>query len=125
MKNFFLVLVSIVFIGVIFSCTTDNAPESVNSPSISKIALPPSTQPTTVVIVDKNGTVYDTGIQDKMLEDGSTINQKIQDCINNSRNHGDFVSCMAHLTNWLLKNGYITNKEKGIIMNIAARADIP
>ncbi|ROL56388.1 hypothetical protein D9V84_08100 [Bacteroidetes/Chlorobi group bacterium Naka2016] len=125
MKNFFLVLVSIVFIGVIFSCTTDNAPESVNSPSISKIALPPSTQPTTVVIVDKNGTVYDIGIQDKMLEDGSTINQKIQDCINNSRNHGDFVSCMAHLTNWLLKNGYITNKEKGIIMNIAARADIP
>ncbi|MGB9851444.1 MAG: hypothetical protein ACPLPX_01110 [Candidatus Kapaibacteriota bacterium] len=110
---------------VLYNCNTSPSSNDVNSPNVSSIVLPPGFEPTTIVIVDKNGTVYDSGIKNKSLPDGSTINQKIQECIRNSRNHGDFVSCMAHLTNWLMKNGYITNKEKGILMNIAARADIP
>jgi len=110
-----------------FSCNQKPIDNSSDVNSYSKITLPPNGggSTTTIVIRDRNGNEYDTGIEDKTLSDGSTISQKIQECINNSRNHGDFVSCMAHLTNWLLKNSYITNKEKGILMNIAARADIP
>lgn len=118
------VLLAIFFVLAFASCGNQSTMVENRFDTTQGIVLPtPSVN--YIVIVDKNGNQYQTEIEDKILEDGSTISQKIQDCINNSKNHGDFVSCMAHLTNWLVKKGYITNKEKGIIMNIAARADIP
>ncbi len=104
-------------------CTRDFSPvSSINDKSNAVVILP---QTSNIIIIDKNGRIIDTGIEDKVLDDGMTISRKIQECAHNARNHGDFVSCMAHLTNWLMENGLITNKEKGIIMNVAARADIP
>jgi len=123
MKTILLILFPLFFALFFVSCTKEPGSFVTNSPSENALALPPSLS--TIVIIDKNGSVFETSIQDKVLSDGKTISQKIQECINNSRNHGDFVSCMAHLTNWLMKNGYITNKEKGILMNIAARANLP
>lgn len=123
-------VVSILFLfGIMFvflACTRDNFPTSTVDEETTALVLPPySTTPSNIIITDKYGNIFDTGIEDKVLDDGMTITQKIQECARNARNHGDFVSCIAHLTNWLMKNGFITNKEKGIIMNIAARADIP
>ncbi len=79
----------------------------------------------TIVIDDGSGNVIDTGIDDYTFEDGSTITDKIQDCfLENSKNHGQYVRCVAHLTNQLVRDGIITGEEKGVIMSIAAQTDI-
>jgi hypothetical protein len=41
------------------------------------------------------------------------------------KNHGQFVSCVAHATNTLKKAKVITGQQKGEIMSAAAQADIP
>jgi hypothetical protein len=40
-------------------------------------------------------------------------------------NHGQFVSCVSHMTNDLKKAGTITGQQKGAIQSCAAQADIP
>lgn len=67
----------------------------------------------------------DTGVEDQMLPDGSTISDKIAECAANATNHGNFVSCVAHLTNDLKKDGYITGNEKGAIQSCAAQSNLP
>jgi len=42
----------------------------------------------------------------------------------NFNNHGGFVSCISHWTNDLKKQKLIKGKQKGIIVNIAARSDV-
>lgn len=42
----------------------------------------------------------------------------------NYNNHGGFVSCISHWTNDLKKQKLIKGKQKGIIVNIAARSDV-
>lgn len=66
-----------------------------------------------------------TGVADQVLDDGSTISDRISECAAGARNHGKFVSCVSKLTNNLKKTGIITGKEKGAIQRCAAQADIP
>ena len=47
------------------------------------------------------------------------------DCAVDVGTHGNFVSCVSHLTNDLKKAGIISGKEKGAIQRCAARSDIP
>jgi len=75
----------------------------------------------TTIVIDG----CDTGVADQELESGGTISGNIAECAVNARNHGEFVSCVAHLTNKLVRDGYITGKEKGKIQRCAAQADIP
>lgn len=42
-----------------------------------------------------------------------------------AKNHGQFVSCVAHATNTLKKAKIITGKQKGQIQSAAAQADLP
>jgi hypothetical protein len=67
----------------------------------------------------------DTGVADRVLGDNSTISDRIAECADSARNHGKFVSCVAHLTNDLKKTGIINGEEKGKIQSCAAQADIP
>lgn len=67
----------------------------------------------------------DTGVTDQILDDHTTISGRIAECASDPKNHGQFVSCVAKLTNDLKKAGYITGKEKGAIQSCAARANIP
>jgi hypothetical protein len=67
----------------------------------------------------------DTGVADRVLGDNSTISDRIAECAESARNHGKFVSCVAHLTNDLKTTGIINGKEKGKIQSCAAQADIP
>ncbi len=46
-------------------------------------------------------------------------------CAEETENHDEFVSRVAHLFNDLKKNGVITGMEKGKIQKCAAKADIP
>ena len=66
----------------------------------------------------------DTGVVDQVY-DGTTISGKIAECAAAARNHGEFVSCVSHLTNDLVSEGCLTGKEKGKIQRCAAKADIP
>jgi len=66
----------------------------------------------------------DTGVTDQEF-DGTTISGEIAECAASAGNHGEFVSCVAKLTNDLKKDGVITGKEKGAIQSCAAQADIP
>jgi len=59
------------------------------------------------------------------LENGSTIADLVAECSADATNHGQFVSCVSHVTNDLKKTGTITGQQKSAIQKCAAQADIP
>lgn len=65
----------------------------------------------------------DTGVVDRLYE-GKLISELIDECADDVKNHGQFVRCVAHLTNKLKKDGIISGKEKGAIQSTAAQANI-
>jgi len=66
-----------------------------------------------------------SGVPNTFFTSGCTISDQIQKCALGARNHGGFVSCVAHLTNDLKKAGIISGAQKGAIQSCAARASIP
>jgi len=56
---------------------------------------------------------------------GSTIADLVAECTADATNHGQFVSCVSHVTNDLKKTGTITGQQKSAIQKCAAQADIP
>lgn len=74
----------------------------------------------TVIIGD-----CDSGVANLLFDDGCTISDLISECAADADNHGQFVSCVAHLTNDLKKDGIISGQEKGAIQSCAAQADVP
>lgn len=56
---------------------------------------------------------------------GSNFMDLIMDCADNANNHGQFVSCVAQLTNDWKKDGLITGAQKGAIQSCAAQSDLP
>ena len=90
--------------------------------------------PGTIVVKDLTVTGYlatividgcDTGVRDRLADDDTLISQKIDECAESAKNHGQFLRCVASLTNDLKKDGIITGKEEGAIISCAARANIP
>lgn len=67
----------------------------------------------------------DSGVTNTVLSEGCSITDLIAECAASAKNHGKFVSCVAHLTNELKKDGVITGKEKGAIQSCAAQANLP
>jgi hypothetical protein len=67
----------------------------------------------------------DSGVSNTVLPGGLTISDLVADCAEEATNHGQFVSCIAHVTNDLKKNGIITSQEKNALQGCAAQADIP
>ena len=67
----------------------------------------------------------DSGVANEILSEGCTINDRVAECAELAKNHGNFVSCVSNLTNDLKKKGIISGKEKGAIQSCAAQADIP
>jgi hypothetical protein len=60
-----------------------------------------------------------------LFPSGCTISDLIGACAEGASNHGQFVSCVSHLTNDLKKVGTITGQQKGAIQSCAAKAHIP
>jgi hypothetical protein len=81
----------------------------------------PNSDPSPTVVIDG----CDTRVENQLSEDGCTLFDLITQCAGGAVNHGEFVSCVAHLTNDLKRDGMITGKEKGKIQKCAAKADIP
>ena len=67
----------------------------------------------------------DSGVPNTFFTSGCTISDLITKCAAGARNHGGFVSCVAHLTNDLKKAGIISGNQKGAIQSCAAGASIP
>ena len=53
--------------------------------------------------------------------DGCSV---VQICSGNWKNHGKYVSCVAHAANDFVRLGLITSAEKGAIVSEAAQSDI-
>ncbi len=83
-------------------------------------ACPDSDLSETVVIDD-----CDSGVENLLFEDGCTMADLIAECAEGAVNHGQFVSCVAHLTNEWKRAGLITGQEEGRIESCAARSNIP
>jgi Thrombospondin type 3 repeat len=83
-----------------------------------------------------------TGFGDTILPTGCSLAESVADTINDCttppaplkpksggngslKNHGKFVSCVAHATNTLKKAKIITGQQKGQIQSCAAQSDIP
>jgi hypothetical protein len=64
----------------------------------------------------------DSHVTNTVFATGCRITDQINDCTVGARNHGAFVSCVAHLTNDLKNNGTITDSQKGAIQSCAAHA---
>jgi hypothetical protein len=67
----------------------------------------------------------DSGVSNTLSPSGCTISDLVTECSEDVRNHGEFVSCIAHLTNDLRNAGIITGRQKGAIQRCAAQSDIP
>ena len=82
--------------------------------------LPSDLSPTVVI----NG--VDTGIPNTAANAvGCTLADLIQDivdvCLENAKNHGKFVSCVSHETNILKRARTISGNQKGKIQSIVAK----
>jgi hypothetical protein len=66
----------------------------------------------------------DTGVVD-FEYDGLFISERIEECAMDAKNHGKFVSCVAHMTKMLKDEGFISGEEKGDIQSCAAKSSIP
>ncbi len=78
---------------------------------------------------DLRGTIFvgptDTGVANVLFTSGCTIGDLIAREAAGARNHGAFVSGVAHLLNDLKDGGFITGAEKGTIQSTAAKSSLP
>ena len=72
------------------------------------------------VVVDE----CNTGVDNTLSDNGCTISDKVKEC-SAAATHGEFVSCVAHLTNDLKKDRIISEEGKEAIQECAAEASIP
>jgi hypothetical protein len=75
----------------------------------------------TTVVIDN----CDSEVANTLFPGGRTISDFIGSCAEGARNHGQFVSCVSHLTTELMKAGTITGQQKGAIQSCTAKAHIP
>jgi hypothetical protein len=73
---------------------------------------------TETVIIDS----CDSGVLNVVFEDGCTMSDLIAQCSVGKKNHGQSVSCVAHLTNEWKNAGFISGAEKGAIQSCAAKS---
>jgi hypothetical protein len=67
----------------------------------------------------------DSGVGNTLFTTGCTIADEVAGCAVGAKNHGAFVSCVAHLTNDLKKSGIISGSQKGAIQSCAGGSGIP
>jgi phospholipase/lecithinase/hemolysin len=73
----------------------------------------------TVLIGDR-----DTGVPNLLLDNGFTISDLIAQAAFDAKNHGQFVSSVASITNELKRDGVLSGSQKGTIQSCAAQAVI-
>jgi lectin-like protein len=101
--------------------------EVANAPDADGDGIPdtedecPDSDLSATVVIDS----CNSGVTNTLFASGCTISDLIAECAEGASNHGQFVSCVSHVTNDLKKAGTITGQQKGAIQSCAAQADIP
>jgi hypothetical protein len=65
----------------------------------------------------------DTGIEDFSYH-GQLVSDLLEACAIGVENHGQYVSCVAHLTNDLKEAGLLTSQQRTTIQTLAAQSSI-
>ncbi|MBI2679179.1 MAG: peptidase [Candidatus Koribacter versatilis] len=63
----------------------------------------------------------DTGVPNTFFTNGCSIADLVNKCSVGAANHGDYVSCAAHLTDSLRDAGFLSNQQRSAIQSAAAR----
>ncbi len=69
--------------------------------------------------------LIDTGVPNTLFANGCTMSDLLKELQNDVRNHGSYVSAVAHLTNVWVSDRLITGSQKGKIQNAAAQLALP
>jgi len=64
----------------------------------------------------------DTGVTNAVQPDGCTVSDVVSQCATDAKNHGDYVSCVAHATEGLKSRGFLNATDHGKIQSCAATA---
>lgn len=67
----------------------------------------------------------DSGVENHLFADGTTMMDLLNACASSATTHGDFVSCCSDLTNAWKSAGHVSGQQKGAIQNCASNAAIP
>ncbi|MBI1789498.1 MAG: hypothetical protein HYR60_18335 [Acidobacteria bacterium] len=67
----------------------------------------------------------DTGVKNTTFTTGCRISDFVKACAASAKNHGDFDSCVANLSQQMRQLGAIDQNDLGKIQSCAARASIP
>jgi len=67
----------------------------------------------------------DSGVENQGFDDGCTMQDMLAECAANAGHHGQFVRCVAQLTNDWKRSWIISGSEKGKIQRCAAQAGTP
>ena len=74
-----------------------------------------------VVINGVNTGIANTGANPAGCTFADLVQEMIDTCLDDARNHGQFVSCVSHETNILKRAKTITGQQKGKIQSIVAK----
>ena len=94
---------------------------TVSDPGESGWYVSETRSPATTIVIDG----CDTGVADRYMPSCRNFSNAIAQCALEAKNHGKFVSCVAHLTNTWKGLGWITDEEKDAIMSCAGQSDLP
>ena len=67
----------------------------------------------------------DSGVPNSVSATGCSVSDLLAGCAAGAASHGDYVSCVAGVTNDLKDQGIISGQQKGAIQSCAAKANIP
>jgi hypothetical protein len=82
---------------------------------------PTSDLSATVLINGVNTRIANTGANPAGCTFADLVQEMIDSCLDDARNHGQFVSCVSHETNILKRAKTITGQQKGKIQSIVAK----
>jgi hypothetical protein len=104
-----------------FDAAIDFTPLDIDGDGVPDVqdVCPNSNLSPTVIIDGCN-----SGVPNTLFANGCTISDLVAQCGVGASNHGQFVSCVAHLTNALKKQGSITGKQDGAIQSCAGKSSI-
>ena len=75
----------------------------------------------TVLINGVNTRIANTGANPTGCTFADLVQEMIDTCLDDAKNHGQFVSCVSHETNILKRAKTITGQQKGRIQSIVAK----
>ncbi len=75
----------------------------------------------TVLINGVDTGIANTGANPAGCTFADIVQEMIETCLDDAKNHGQFVSCVSHETNILKRAKTITGKQKGKIQSIVAK----